>query len=289
MLSASVGQGGVNNPDDTKAVQRLLGDLQIAAGEDPLAVDGLVGPQTIGAILAFQQQNPGLTRDGRIDPEGPTLSLLDQVCSELYATIAQEQGSAILSATPILPQTPPTVISLFNDVSESFSALRPDAPAAGADRFASPVPNINAQIGRFRSTLLGAVQAVPLIIVLLMILALLVVITSNPVWQRAARDFVKGLKNRMRLLSQKIRDAVQDIVDAIDSVIGGTACAEVCEAEVNAVKDLQRQINELLDRMPANDNDPDALKQLQFQLARLMDQIIAAQGAVVDCLQRNGC
>ncbi len=289
MLRASVGQGGVNHPDDTKAVQRLLGDLQIAAGGIPLAVDGLVGPKTIGAILAFQQQSPSLPRDGKIDPEGPTLKRLDQVCANLYATIAQEQGLAILHAVPLLPQTPLLAFSLLNGVRESFSALRPTAPAAGASRFASPVPNINAMIGRFRSNLLGAAQAVPLIFVLILILALLVVITSNPIWQRAAKDFVKGLKDRLRLLSQKIRDAVQDIVDAIENVIGGTRCAEVCANEINKVKDLQRQINELLDRMPANDNDPDALKQMQFQLARLMDQIVAAQAAVVECLQRNGC
>lgn len=129
----------------------------------------------------------------------------------------------------------------------------------------------------------------PLIIVLIFILAMLVVITSNPIWQRAAKQTIQGLKDRMRLLSQKIRDAVQAIVDAIDSVIGGTRCAEVCANEVNRVKDLQRQINELLDRMPANDNDPVAMKQLQFQLARLLDQIVAAQKDVVDCLARNGC
>lgn len=101
---------------------------------------------------------------------------------------------------------------------------------------------------------------VPLIIVLIFIVALLVIITSNPIWQRAAKDTIKGLKDRMRLLSQKIRDAVQDIIDAIENVIGGTRCAEVCATEVNKLKDLQRQINELLDKMPANDNDPQAMK-----------------------------
>jgi hypothetical protein len=31
------------------------------------------------------------------------------------------------------------------------------------------------------------------------------------------------------------------------------------------------------------------MKHLQFQLARLEEQILAAQADVVDCLQRNGC
>jgi hypothetical protein len=206
----------------------------------------------------------------------------------LYATITQEQGFPILAA-PTPPGTPPQVIALFDDIRSDFSALAPAEQVAGASNFENPVPSLIAPIDRIRSTLLGAVQAVPLIIVMIFILALLVVITSNPIWQRAAKEMVQGLKDRMRLLSQKIRDAVQDIIDAIENVIGGTRCAEVCANEVNKLKDLQRQINDLLDRMPANDNDPDAMKQLQFQLARLMDQIVAAQADVVDCLQRNGC
>jgi hypothetical protein len=290
VIKASVGKGGVNRSDDTKAVQRLLSDVQIAAGAMPLTVDGLVGPRTIGAILAFQQQHPALPRDGRIDPQGPTLVRLDQVCANLYATIAQQQGEAVLRAFPPLPfPTPHQTVFAFRAIGQGLKELRPTAAVSGASHFASPVPNVGLLIGRFRFPLLGAVQAVPVIIALILILAMLVVITSNPIWQRAAKDFVKGLKDRMRLLSQKIRDAVQEIVDAIDKVIGGTACAEVCAPEISKVKELQRQINGILDRMPANDNDPDAIKQLQFQLARLLEQIVAAQQAVVDCLIRNGC
>ena len=43
VLSASVGQNGTNLLDDVKTVQRLLGDLQIAAGAAPAAVDGVAG------------------------------------------------------------------------------------------------------------------------------------------------------------------------------------------------------------------------------------------------------
>lgn len=288
MISGSVGQGGINRPDDVMAVQRLLSDLQIAAGHVPLDVDGLVGPKTIAAISDFQQQNPGLPVDGRIDPTGPTFTRLDEVSSSLYATIAQEQGFPILAA-PTPPGTPGHVAAVFDDIRSDFSALAPTERVTGASRFVNPVPNLIAPVDRIRLTLLGAVQVVPLIIVLIFILALLIIITSNPIWQRAARETLKGLKDRMRLLSQKIRDAVQEIVDAIEGVIGGTRCAELCANEINKVKDLQQKINELLDRMPANDNDPDAMKQLQFQLARLLEQIVAAQADVVDCLQRNGC
>ncbi|MGY3319576.1 peptidoglycan-binding domain-containing protein [Arthrobacter sp. TE12232] len=289
MISSSVGKGGVNRPDDVKEVQRVLSDLEIAAGAVPLNVDGLVGIATQGAISRFQEQNPDLPRDGKIDPGGPTFTRLDEVCSNLYATIAQVQGFPILVAQAP-PGTPLEVISLLDDIRSDYSALAPAEQVDDASNFEDPVPNLIAQSDRVRSALLGAAApAVPLMIVLIFILALLSAITSNPIWQRAAKETVKGLKDRMRLLSQKIRDAVQAIVDTIEGVIGGTQCAEVCANEVNKVKDLQRQINELLDRMPANDNDPVAMKQLQFQLARLYEQIITAQADVVDCLARNGC
>jgi hypothetical protein len=253
-----------------------------------LNVDGLVGPKTIAAILEFQQQHPNLAHDGRIDPGGATFTRLDEVCGSLYATIAQEQAFPVLTA-PTPPGTPPQVVALLDDIRSDFSALAPAEPVAGANRFDNPVPGLIAPLNTIRLAVLGAVAVVPLIVVLIFILAMLVVITSNPIWQRAAKATVQGLKDRMRLLSQKIRDAVQAIIDNIENVIGGTACAEVCANEINKLKDLQRQINELLDRMPANDNDPDAMKQLQFQLVRLQEQIVAAHADLVSCLQRNGC
>lgn len=288
MISASVGQGGTNRPDDVKVVQRLLGDLEISAGAAPLAVDGFAGPLTNAAILRFQQRNPGLAQDGRIDPGGLTFTRLDDVCGHLYATINQVQALPVLLA-PVPFGTPPGVAALLDDIRSDFSALAAPTPVEGAENFDNPIPAFTAQAGAVGSALLATTAVAPLIIVLIFILAMLVVLTSNPIWQRAAKQTVQGLKDRMRLLSQKIRDAVQDIIDAIEGVIGGTRCAEVCANEVNRVKDLQRQINELLDRLPANDNDPDAMKQLQFQLARLLEQIVAAQKDVVDCLARNGC
>ncbi|MBG0794070.1 peptidoglycan-binding protein [Methylocystis sp. H62] len=290
MLSASVGQDGSNLPDDVKAVQRLLGDLQIAAGTAPADVDGVVSADTVNAILDFQQQNPDLPADGTMDPEGSTFIRLDEVCADLYAAIAQEQGSPVLTEpTPL--GAPDSLVSQLEDIRSDFSSISPNEPVGGADQFPTPIPSFNAQLGAVNAggPLLGAVQVIPVVIIFLMILALLIIITSSPLWQRAAKQMVQGLKDRSRLLSQKIRDAVQDIIDTIEDLLGGTQCAELCADEINSLKDLQQQINDLLDSMPANDNDPDAIKQQQFQLARLYEQVLAAQQAVVDCLVRNGC
>lgn len=63
-ISASVGRGGKNKPDDVTAVQNAL-NAKVKAG---LKVDGKCGPKTIGAIEGFQK-TLGMTRpDGRIDP-----------------------------------------------------------------------------------------------------------------------------------------------------------------------------------------------------------------------------
>jgi hypothetical protein len=269
-------------------VQRLLGDLVFAAGGVALDVDGIVGPETIDAITTFQEQHPPLTADGRIDPGGPTFTKLDEVSTNLYGTIAQEQAFPILIA-PTPPDAPPDVAALFDDIRQDFSALAPAETVGGASRFPNPVPPYLTQAARVRLAVLGMAEAVPVVLVLILILALLVVLTSNPIWQRAAKDMIKGLRDRMRLLSQKIRDAIQAIIDALEGPIAESECAEVCAPEMHKLKDLQRQTDELLDPKPANDHDPDAMQALQVQLARLHEEFLKAQVDVIDCLKRNGC
>ncbi|MFL5001283.1 MAG: peptidoglycan-binding protein, partial [Xanthobacteraceae bacterium] len=77
-ISASVGLGGRNLAGDTFTIQQLLNRARQNDGLPPIAVDGLVGPETIGAIRAFQQSRVGFS-DGRVDPNGPTLAALNRV------------------------------------------------------------------------------------------------------------------------------------------------------------------------------------------------------------------
>lgn len=76
-LSASVGDGGANNLEDLKFVQKSLNLVPAAEGgpSTPLDEDGLIGPATIAAIKSFQQQQFGF-QDGKIDPDGKTLTKL---------------------------------------------------------------------------------------------------------------------------------------------------------------------------------------------------------------------
>jgi hypothetical protein len=80
-ISASVGSRGSNKISDVKVVQTLLNKWQDdIVLERPLLVDGLAGRKTMLAIIEFQGRVAGLSSpDGRVDPDGLTLKILNQV------------------------------------------------------------------------------------------------------------------------------------------------------------------------------------------------------------------
>lgn len=80
LISSSVGKHGKNNYKDVVAVQTLLnGCIRLLKPLSPLNPDGKVGKKTIEAIELFQKNVVGmLNPDGRIDPGGRTILLLNQ-------------------------------------------------------------------------------------------------------------------------------------------------------------------------------------------------------------------
>ncbi len=75
-ITSSVGVGGKNVAGDVMYVQLLLNDARMRSGLPPIAIDGLTGPETESAIRAFQALFTP-SRDGRVDPNGPTISALE--------------------------------------------------------------------------------------------------------------------------------------------------------------------------------------------------------------------
>ena len=75
-IKRSVGEGGENKRADVLFVQLLLADWQSRTGLPLITVDGLVGPKTVAAIKAFQQEQTGVV-DGRVDPDGPAIQKLE--------------------------------------------------------------------------------------------------------------------------------------------------------------------------------------------------------------------
>jgi len=78
LVSGSVGNRGKNVRADVLIVQQLL-NANLPKGRPPLAVDGLVGPKTIAAIVEFQSSKRSITLatpSGLVTPDGQTLRLL---------------------------------------------------------------------------------------------------------------------------------------------------------------------------------------------------------------------
>lgn len=71
-ISASVGYGGANRKADVIKVEQLLQTLGFK-----MVVNGVADKNTIGAIAAFQKAVLG-SNDGRIDPGGRTLKLMNE-------------------------------------------------------------------------------------------------------------------------------------------------------------------------------------------------------------------
>lgn len=109
MISKSVGSGGFNVRIDVILIQTLLNIVRIKANQNLIAVDGLVGPQTIGAITGFQRRNQGLHPDGRVDPGRATETALirqsqgapatiEDLLAEISAILADADGQARAAA-----------------------------------------------------------------------------------------------------------------------------------------------------------------------------------------------
>lgn len=71
-IKGSVGRNGKNDPNDVKSVQDLLNAFASAAGFTRLKIDGMCGPKTEGAIVAYQSAAFVEAKiNGLISPSGP--------------------------------------------------------------------------------------------------------------------------------------------------------------------------------------------------------------------------
>jgi peptidoglycan hydrolase-like protein with peptidoglycan-binding domain len=122
MITASVGNAGVNGCADVRLVQSLLNDRS----EDPtspLAVDGVCGPITVACIRHFQARTLGFCRqDGLIAPGDATMRALAPVTLHAPAAIPAEPLPAAIVAAAQAAQRAcgvPACISLAQWILES--------------------------------------------------------------------------------------------------------------------------------------------------------------------------
>jgi hypothetical protein len=102
IVKSSIGSGGANHPDEVSLVQLLLNDWLAHTNQKILTVDGVFGPETGHAILSFQQVYR-LPRDGRVDPDGPTLKMLLAVhLRSLFEAVVQSKSPFLYQSVPAL-------------------------------------------------------------------------------------------------------------------------------------------------------------------------------------------
>jgi len=97
LIKDSVGRGGKNHKPDVWIVQFMLNrcGLELPQG---LKEDGACGGKTIGAVVAFQRLHCKVV-DGRIDPNGATLSkLLQRVKATLVGNL---RSIPVLGVSPL--------------------------------------------------------------------------------------------------------------------------------------------------------------------------------------------
>lgn len=81
-LTGSVGERGRNLAADVTYVQILLSDWLLSKGKLAIAIDGIAGPKTIGAIRLFQQSNTAVV-DGLVEPNRSTIKALERCHMEV--------------------------------------------------------------------------------------------------------------------------------------------------------------------------------------------------------------
>jgi lysozyme family protein len=76
-LTGSVGHGGQNIAGDVLYVQILLADWLLIGGKPGIAIDGIIGNQTIAAIREFQKANIAVV-DGLVERNRSTIKKLEE-------------------------------------------------------------------------------------------------------------------------------------------------------------------------------------------------------------------
>ena len=112
IIAAPVGQRGANLPADVRTIQLLLNKVPAKVGGPTVALkpDGVAGPKTIGAIVAFQRAQFGpASADGRVDPGRQTLVRLSTF--DVAASVPPPPAGPVPVPFPSTTDVPEPVLS----------------------------------------------------------------------------------------------------------------------------------------------------------------------------------
>lgn len=98
-IRAFVGARGANVREDVLQVQQLL-NLHRKADKSRVTVDGIIGPQTLAAISAFQKARwHGISPDGLVEPGRNTWLSLSQKVHHPAATSKRAAAASSRAST----------------------------------------------------------------------------------------------------------------------------------------------------------------------------------------------
>jgi hypothetical protein len=225
VISASVGNLGANDPDDVRIVQCALNVWRTEQRKPPIAVDGLVGPQTIAAIRDYQTQKR-LVTDGRIDAGRATIkSLREAIGSEaaVFGPVIAKLLFIQSGLTRISLGSRSDVAIFAGKIAARLSVLRPyEDLAEGFDP--SPPFAVNSfRQDRHTVGFVGVDDAtLATIVFAFFVAAMLILIVSSPAFRKAVDVRAKELDRILKQLGVGMKVNFEEAISLIVSIADET-------------------------------------------------------------------
>lgn len=220
MIEKSVGSLGMNARNDVLIVQTVLNVWRVRMGSRPIAVDGIAGSETIGAITQFQQLNR-LATDGRAAPDGRTIKLLRSMLPEEAAIFGPTVAHLLTTldyVTRLALVAPQSVQGEYRNVISRMAVLRKYrdlAPSSQNDQAVrlTGMPSGPPVIG-FTGVEEGA-AATALMLLALAVATMLLIMSQSPEFRKAVEVRAKELD---RLLGGLKFESVGFFGSAVDLI-----------------------------------------------------------------------
>jgi hypothetical protein len=286
-LSGSVGRGGMNLAFDVLRIQKALNIARDQDGLSEISEDGLVGPETLGAIQEFQHRHTRVG-DDRVDPHGETLRELEKIAAPILGARMRSAILAILDGleSELEARGLQLSVALQSDLDriEHAAMLLPggDGPADTQPAIYYPErqrPNFQLAFAQAAP----AVAAEAILLALLALIAMLILIQMAPAMGRALEDLLRKIQILMAKLIDEVKDAIQGIEDLVKR---NSKAGMRCSAELILFRQLSQQLLDLLvaPRAPDELGKQRFLKQLQELFKKWQD----AMQALLECMAANG-
>ncbi len=314
LITASVGSSGVNRRDDVTLIQFLLNEWRAQNARKRIAQDGLVGPETIGAIRDFQNAVTHIV-DGRVDPGGPAIKELARTpagegirsVASILLTYLMTIETELQRASGNLPDLRAVVRQLKVEAQEAGGEPLPISTAGTARRG----PLLAFAIGGSGPPVFGLAITIELILIvlaaiLLIILALKAMLDDinrrngkiDPKTQRWMENIADELGKRVMDLNRQTNDIkrrferclnklVQKSPQCLQAIAVYLQLQALVDAKQARVMQLAAKIGlDIHDKKPV---DPAELSELQNLVNELKQLLPKLESALDDMLEKCGC